>query len=472
MAIRGRDLNMGREGLYSISENFLVRKEFFGGIVHSRLNGERYEISDSVALLLSAINHGLNLTDASNVACQVSGESHEKTDIDNLIKNKIITSTPNRNQPNNDTSNLIETVRSKLLMELQESKKRNYLRAPINISLFPTMKCQLSCEFCFVTDEKWDIKEIQSIHSWGGLIEEAKECGVPFISILGGEPTLYPGLVALIRKAEQEKIKTTFTSNGLQCPGEVIEALENSEWVTPVISIQSLDLFNKSTMGVAPSKALSTLAKLRKRDINCRVNAVYSGQSERELVELIHLCEALGVEKLSLGHYLNLKNPLNSPSFTQSRKIYEYLSSVTASLKIEFQLEGCLIYSAYPEINATPSGIYEQLLFGCEAGNGRCEVMANGTLLPCSALRVENWGGLDVFKCGLQYSWDNSNTLKKIRNGKTNDSTCASCKFGGFCNGGCPAVNEIVHGVAFGQGDERCNMKNNGDRKISFRHID
>lgn len=454
---------MDGKARYLVDDGFIFRHEFFGGLFHSRTGGGKFEASHGVASAIHAMAAGLALDDAARL---IAGFGLELgvDDISGLQAAGMLKQVQGRigNAASVEPAgNVSQTIESKL----SDARSRDHLRAPINLSIYPSMKCQLDCTFCFVTEEKWRIKEETEVARWASLVSDAKAAGVPFLSILGGEPTLFGGFLDLLVQIEGIGIKTTFTTNGLRLTDELVSFLAGSNWITPVISIQSLDEGqNRQTTGISVSKPLQAIATLREAGVSCRVNAVYTGQSVRQFEELIRLCDSLGVEKVSVGHHLDLKGRACAPTFRQSRQLYEQLMAVKPS-GLDFQLEGCQLYTAYPELQRLPESAFEVLVSGCEAGNGRGEVMADGTLLPCGAMRVERWGGLNVFAEGFQRAWDESLSFRQVRVSKTNDSECQSCRFGYFCNGGCPAVNERVYGQAFAVGDPRCELKAN------FQHL-
>ncbi len=441
-------------GSWSVSDQYVYRHEFYGGLLVSRYDGHHIETSQATFAFIRALDSGATVEAAEGLVLSLFG-NFSRDDVHDLVRQGIVIPIDNVRHVHVDLGEL----RADLRRSFQESQSRSYLRAPLNLSIYPLMECQLSCAFCFVTEEKWQIKNYKPQESWKAILREARQAGVPFVSILGGEPTLYRGLPALISLVEEIGLKTTFTTNGLYLSDEITDILAGGRWTTPVISLQSLGQRNLDVTGTPPERPLQVIAKLRQRDIPCRVNAVYTGQSLEELKEIALLCDALGVERFSIGHYLNLKNPLDAPSFEQSRQMFEAMHEFTSSLRLSFSLEGCLTYSAYPELAVSAPSSHAKLVHGCEAGNGRGEIMPDGTILPCSSLDVKKWGGLNVFEAGFQRAWDESNAFDRIRRGKTKDRSCQSCKFVEVCNGGCPAVNERSHGEAFSTGDPRCNLR-------------
>ena len=67
------------------------------------------------------------------------------------------------------------------------------------LSLFLTFKCNLRCSYCslkWATDGIWPKTEISTVRQWQDLINRIS-FPIREISLLGGEPTLYPGFAEL-----------------------------------------------------------------------------------------------------------------------------------------------------------------------------------------------------------------------------------------------------------------------------------
>lgn len=63
------------------------------------------------------------------------------------------------------------------------------------------MKCNLSCDFCFISQEKWDDdKIVYPLEKWKQVFDQVKEMKIPYLTILGGEPLMYPEMFFASRK--------------------------------------------------------------------------------------------------------------------------------------------------------------------------------------------------------------------------------------------------------------------------------
>lgn len=129
----------------------------------------------------------------------------------------------------------------------QENK--NYLSYPIELSIYPSLKCNLNCTFCFLGTKLNQKYTEKTAIEWFKLIKEAMTNGCLSVSILGGEPLLYFDILNLVKLLEKEKIRTSITSNGLCWKKPMLDFIKKSQYVTPIFSIQSFRTFNKRVMG-------------------------------------------------------------------------------------------------------------------------------------------------------------------------------------------------------------------------------
>lgn len=440
--------------------DYVFRHEFYGGLVHSRRDGARFELDHAHAAFFEAIAVGATSAQATEaVQLVIPGAIDFSPDIQAAMTNSFITP-----GAANRRFNLSSKELARLLDQNHvEATTRDYLRAPINLSVYPFMGCQLNCEFCYVTDEKW-VKGSHDASDWITVMRQAKAAGTPFVSFLGGDPLLYRGITDLIWACDSVGIKGTVTTNGLAASDKVVEAIVGTRNITPVVSLQSLDDLHQKLTGQGYEASVATVDRLQAAGKNCNVNLVYCEQSLEQVLAVVDYCARVGVNKFTIAVFANIKNvSLRVPSFSEYRRLHEYVTDYIADkgYRLDFQTEGCQLYTAYPDMEYSPSTYYEKLVLGCDAGQARCEIMHDGTILGCALLDKDRWGGLNVFDLDYQTAWDKSMQLTNIRSLKNIDPACnsGSCCFDSFCNGGCPAHNERDYGDASAGGDQRCQIR-------------
>lgn len=125
-------------------------------------------------------------------------------------------------------------------------------------------------------------------------------------------------------------------------------------------------------------------------------------------------------------------------------------------------VEGCMIYSAYPELEKELVHMteFEKMYYGCRAGKSKIEIYADGGVLPCICFENEKRNISNIRKTHLRDIWYNDNFLNLIRRSKGKSAKCMNCGFNVFCNGGCPEKRYRIYGDKFeSYSDPDCKMK-------------
>lgn len=434
------------------SKHYILRKEFFGGLLVDKRNLTRFEINEYDAVFLEMLSKGdfkvREVIKKMNTFFSIDYQPN----IEEFLKMQILL-----------TSNKEETLSVEPMKNEQSSI--NYLSYPNEISIYPSLKCNLNCSFCFLGDKLNTNYQEKGANEWFDLIEEAVNNGCLSVSILGGEPLLYYDILKLVQLLEASKIRTTITSNGLCWNKNMIEFIQNSQYITPIFSIQSLDDFNKLVMGKSHNinrwiKTVTEISKYRK----VRVNTVYLGQSIDDLKKIIDFCHKNNVEKYSLAYKYDVSSDWKSfkEIIDVQDQLENYREKKCGNEHLHFSVEGCMIYSAYENIDGgIVESSYQQLIYGCEAGNSRLEIIPNGEAFPCISFFENDLSCGNVFNSSIKKIWHESTLLEELRNGKTNDKRCLNCSCISFCNGGCPMVNLARHKTMFDKGDPRCLIREN-----------
>jgi len=429
-----------------INENILLRDEFFGGILINKNNFKRYQLNKSENIFLKALNEIKDLKKAEQIHDMII--SNREYDINKLIEMGVIIVDDTSLKQNNN----IEVIANKLKKRLQELQEYKFLSAPLELVIYPTLKCNLNCKFCFLKNR---ISSEFKSEKWLEIISEAKSMGVLSVSILGGEPALYKEIDDLLNGIESLGIKTTMTTNGIKLKESTKEILVHSKYITPVISLQCLSAKNKELMGVDYKSQLDIIDYFVKNNKTVRINSVYTNQSIEEFYEMIDYVASKDIDRYSIGTYVktNDKNSdLQTRTLLDSRILRENLQSyITAKYKdkkINYSVEGCLLYSAYPEIEDEIGDMseFDKLYYGCRAARSKLEIYSNGDVYPCIFFENQMQPTSNVLEDTLENIWKQDDTLNILRNQNVNNEECNKCGFNVFCNGGCPVTKQKQYG--------------------------
>lgn len=445
---------------YKLNKNLVLRFEFFGGLLYSTIDGEEYELDFPTTIFLKSIEQGFSKDESFEIVNELIKEDYE-INFDEFIEENILRETTEGNNEKNKNKYI-----KKLKDEIDNVKQINHLSFPIQVSLYLNSTCQLNCKFCFYNEKRKTFKEINTKEKWVELIKKLKEYGLVYLSILGGEPTLYSDIDEILRVVDDLKIKTTITTNGYRVKETTLDLISNSKYITPTISLQSVsDPTNKSLMGIESSYAMTTIEKFLSKGKKPRINTVITNQTEKEICDIVDYC----IEKKIPDFYVDVyvdnhsNNNLRQRTFKEYREIKEnverYIISKNYQDKIFFQLQGCVFYSAYPESNEIYiETAYEKIKYGCEAGNTKIEIMPNGDVYPCVMFGTEQYKYDNCFQKDIKDIWYNSDYINELRNYRCQHKKCQNCKFYEFCNGGCPALILRENKSIISDADNRCQI--------------
>src|SRR4030065_523691 len=95
---------------------------------------------------------------------------------------------------------------------------------PKYIQFYPTLRCNLSCTFCFNRGIR--VKKDIPIDDCARVIAFLADKGVKEIDILGGEPTLHPHFVQVVKLIYQKNLKAFISSNG--CNVHLLEKISQT----------------------------------------------------------------------------------------------------------------------------------------------------------------------------------------------------------------------------------------------------
>lgn len=434
--------------MYIFNERVLLRVEYKGGVVINKDNFARIELDKQETYFLFMIKATGDIDFARKMVIELFGEYNiniEKLENLNIIKNVM-------NKNNNIISEKVVGDIKQRCTEVWENNE-NYLSAPLELTLYPTLKCNLNCKFCFVKNKNNYCKEIGA-KKWLKVIKEGKELGLLSVSILGGEPTLYSEIDALLEGIEKLDIKATITTNGVYLKNTTKDIIIKCNNIIPVFSLQALNEKHKLLTGIDYKIVINTIESLLQSGKKVRINSVYTEQSLEDFYQIIDFCIDHGIERYSIAAYVstNEDNDIKSvKNFKEVRELdeqlQEYISGKYGENRISCSIEGCMTFSAYPELENDIYQLsnFEKNYYGCRAGKSKIEIYNNGDVYPCICFENIFESTSNILNNSLLYIWNNDYQMNELRNNKCKNKECNNCGFYDFCNGGCPAYKRQIY---------------------------
>lgn len=285
--------------------------------------------------------------------------------------------------------------------------------------------CNFRCTYCYVPGQGECGNEL-SRDEIKNIILQAKELGARKIIILGGEPSIYPHLVEMLRFLGKEKLEIEMFTNGTGINRELAAVLAE-EKVRVVLKLNSRDediqdrLAGKKGAFRIIHKALATLrqAGYPSADLFLAISTVICSQNIKELPAM---WQWLRQEKIE--PYFEIITP-------QANAIQNSWLSVDS-------LELKNLFTRLSEIDRSRFGIEwdpQPPLVGnkCMRHQVSCVVTATGDVMPCVGVTI----ALDnIRKQKLAHILKNSEIINNLKNYRQMiKGTCQSCEKAEECYG-------------------------------------
>ncbi|MFH0933147.1 MAG: radical SAM protein [Nitrospirota bacterium] len=305
-----------------------------------------------------------------------------------------------------------------------------YTDFPQYIQFYPTLKCNLSCTFCFnrgIQSEK-DI----SINDFEKIISIIADTGVKEIDILGGEPTLHSEFAQIVDLICKNNLNATISSNGFNI--HLLEELSrtyNRERIITGISIHSEPITRELHKYIIRYKPLLKSVSLKQQAIP---------ETAEQYLRLS-----------GIQYYLLFMDTVYNDDLKNSLPFYEFLKRIKSLKGVYENVDGVFCSGFIPDVEHYPVLQYVR----CPAGTTKLTVMPNGSVYPCYLF---SWH--DDFRLGnmlfddFDKIWKNP-VLDFFRNFEKNSCTNTGCKLFSLCHGGCPAVSLLIFG-SINAPDPRC----------------
>jgi len=450
----------------AFASTFVINMERFGALLFQRGGTPAWELDIHHGAFLRALELTGDWSASWRIASEIPGGAAFAPEVAMLTSMGVLVKTV---VANSQTPITEAQASRKIADEIGHSRRRTGLKAPTLLTIYPDLFCQQRCSFCFLTQsDKGDhgitVSTALEPEPWLQLLRQAKELGVAGISLLGGEPTLYRGLPAIIRECQELELSLGITSNGLSVPKEVRELLKESESTMMCFSLESMDpAIHKRHTGVDNRVVLKTMDAFHRDGITFNVNTVGLGQSYEDLCAIADACGSYEARVWFLNlYYAKEMHPRAFPGYSWYGEMDTQLRAYTGSShpNLQYQMFGCQLYWTQPEERlAQPSSAteYNKAISGCAAGINQLEILPDGTALPCMQMDLETYNCGNVFVSGLEEVWYEAEVLTHLRQKLISDhSACGVCPFAERCRGGCPERQRIAESEKGERVDHMC----------------
>jgi radical SAM protein with 4Fe4S-binding SPASM domain len=316
-----------------------------------------------------------------------------------------------------------------------------------NLYVYVTNRCQLRCAHCYMGDrleaaQKMPYMQVlDTLRVW-------RKMGSSKVTILGGEPTLHPDYVEIIRAAKGMGFEHVITtSNGLEPAIRKFRRMEPEDFSYVQISLDGgcADSHDQIRGPGTFDKALANVAELAQRGFDVRIICTVNRANAGDCLRLLDIADDLGVSLVKYHVFSTIGAGNDATDIAMSPRewiaFYENLEQVAGGYRARVWYQPT--YARRDRISDYAAQGYQ----GCIGRTlDRISVFPDGRSYVCSYL----------FDTDLHYATTTPEGLIEVNKGPNEfdlftrvltQPSCGGCQVAGGCGGGCPA-EELVMGTA------------------------
>ena len=408
-------------------ERYVVRREFFGGLVYDRIMDTNIMIDEE---FFNALNQ-LQKINTNELLDAIGEEDYAFFAEEEFIKDNKI------------NYRLIKG----------EFQGEN-LSAPGRVHFYYTTKCNLNCSHCFTKNN--NVKEEMTLQQKINMLDQMYQHGINEILIGGGEPFLQSDFPDFVEECLKRNIITKVFTNGLLLNDKnLIERMR--KWNLKYLSI-SIDGCNEEeyekVRGVKGLHIIKNNLKLLKKKCHFTIAASitinpYNYKNAKKLLKLI---ADMGFDRLKVRPVKPAGNVIKNKDVFLTADQYKHFIAETQKewnekyqnlFTLDFSWgDTRLVYNDKDNIIEPLDITYPYEGYGCFAGKVNIVFDSAGNAITCGFL-PDYLTKTDVDNLShktLKEIWDKGQNFLALRNLSGNPA-CLKCKYYSVCRGGCMARN-------------------------------
>ncbi|HOR42652.1 MAG TPA: radical SAM protein [Atribacterota bacterium] len=161
-----------------------------------------------------------------------------------------------------------------------EAKQELGAWVPWTILIDPTSACNLSCTGCWAG--KYKKSDTLTFSTINRIITEAKELGIYFIVLSGGEPTLYPQLFDIFNS--HPDVGFMMYTNGTMIDDKMADKMVEAGNISPAISLEGFRESTDARRGAGTyERIMAAMDRLRERGVIFGISLTITKQNADEL---------------------------------------------------------------------------------------------------------------------------------------------------------------------------------------------
>lgn len=328
-------------------------------------------------------------------------------------------------------------------------------RVPIAAQLELTSRCNLRCKMCYVCSIKNQnelINKERTAKEWIELARQAKEAGVLYLLLTGGEVFIRKDFREIYEAISEMGFIVQIYSNGTLITPEIAKWLGKRPPAKISITMYGAspetyqrvtghaDAYERAVRGVDLLREEGILTKIRTtviRDNRQDIDKLYEFAVGRDIefgTVFTIIGRREGNDTDPSGVRLSAKEVIEFEDY-----FYNYLSSRKRSQGDETAENKIIAQDIEDLVEKTDIKGKHNNAFKCSAGHSSFWVTWDGRMTPCGSLPEPS---VDVFSLGMEKAWEE---LKRLADEVPQCGACEVCKYKVHCSK-CPAKLYVESG--------------------------
>lgn len=306
--------------------------------------------------------------------------------------------------------------------------------------LIPT--CNMNCKMCYIRISKEQMDKqgkLLTVQQWIDIAEQAKNAGLLYLLITGGEPLTYPGFEELYSEVCQMGIVPALNTNGTLLNEHFADVLAKNRPQKVNISLYgaSDETYRKlcgNPKGL--TQVLQGIRLLKERGIPVKLNSSMTSYNYEDLERMKDISEKLDVP-LKIANYMfppNRQQGRNavqkarlSPEKAAEYSVENMLYKKSKEEKISYVKE---LLEQYHEFYQNPI-LLKESGFTCYACKNNFWINWKGEMIPCGMIGEQRQSVLG--EGGFLRAWNDISQEVSCWHANTECVSCPKRKFCQYC---------------------------------------
>lgn len=303
--------------------------------------------------------------------------------------------------------------------------KGGRLGLPIGGSFELTARCNFNCPMCYVHEQE-PVGELTA-DRWIDLARQAKEAGLVFALLTGGEPFARKDFFEIYSAMKAMGIMVSINSNGSMLSGQILEQLKENPPYRVNISLYGgcAETYRKMCGRDAFEQVLENIRAVKNAGIDVRLNVSITPYNKEDIRKIYEISQELGVHVKGTSYMYppiratgDLRHRLSAEEAAEAAVLWDQLRLTPE----QFSRMAERMRQRECAVDLDDEGV------GCRAGSSSFWLAWDGRMLPCGMMPGPEAYPLEV---GFDNAWQQiRRATREIRM----PHECTVCRNREFCH--------------------------------------